>query len=295
VTASAAIPYAAVQLAGNRSLDLSAPRVMGVINVTPDSFSDGGVHLDSAAAVAAALRMAQEGAAILDVGGESTRPGAPAVSEADELARVLPVIEALHRSGLTTPISIDTRKAAVAEAALAAGAVVVNDVTGLADPDMARVTAAAGAALVIGHIQGKPRTMQRAPTYEDVVADVHAALAAARQCAVDAGVAGGAILVDPGIGFGKTLEHNLTLLAHLDAFSDLGPVVVGVSRKSMLGALLSNRPVTGRLAGGLGAAVSAILGGARIIRTHDVLATADAVHVAWRIAQSNGGARVAVD
>jgi dihydropteroate synthase len=256
---------------------------MGVLNATPDSFSDGGRHLDPAAALASARAMVAAGAAVLDVGGESTRPGADPVSAADELGRVLPVIEALAAADLRVPISIDTRKASVAREAVAAGAALVNDVTGLADPEMAQVAAEAGAALVLGHIQGDPRTMQAAPIYDDVVSEVRAVLSAARDEALAAGLAPEQILVDPGIGFGKTLDHNLTLLTSLAAFADLGPVVVGVSRKSMLGALLDGRPTEQRLAGGLGAAVFAALGGARLVRTHDVAETVDALRVAWRL------------
>ncbi len=282
---------ASVPLPGGRRLDLTRPAVMGVLNVTPDSFSDGGRHLDRDRAVAAGLRMQAEGAAIIDVGGESTRPGAGAVSVAEERARVVPVIEALRAAGLDAPISIDTRKAEVAREAVAAGATVVNDVTGLADPAMAAVCAAAGAALVIGHIQGEPATMQRAPRYEDVVAEVADFLTAARDRAVAAGVDPAAVLVDPGIGFGKTLEHNLTLLRRLDRLAAVAPVVVGLSRKSFLGTLLGGRPVGERLHAGLGAAVTAALGGARVIRTHDVRATVDALTVAWEIAHGAQRAR----
>jgi len=288
---AAAEPAVRVPLLRGQRLDLSAPAVMGVLNVTPDSFSDGGSHLALDDALAAAERMRAEGAAVLDVGGESTRPGAAPVTTDDERRRVLPVIEALVGRGFDLPISIDTRKAAVARDALAAGATLVNDVTGLADPEMAAVAAAAGAAVVIGHIQGLPETMQRDPRYGDVVAEVHQFLAAARARALAAGVSAAAILVDPGIGFGKRLEHNLELIRRAGAFADLGPVVVGVSRKSFLGALLDERPVGARLAGGLGAAVVAAAAGARLVRTHDVLATRDALRVAWAIDPA-GGARV---
>lgn len=277
-----------VPLPGGRTLDLERPGVMGVINVTPDSFSDGGRHLAPQAAVEAGLRMVAEGAAVLDVGGESTRPGAATVPAAEETRRVLPVVEGLLAAGVDVPISIDTRKAAVAREALAAGAAIVNDISGLADPELAAAAAAAGAALILGHIQGVPESMQRDPSYGDVVAEVQAALAAAREQALAAGIPAGQILVDPGIGFGKTLQHNLTLLARLEALAPLGPLVVGISRKSMLGALLDERPVGERLAGGLGGAVCAALAGARLIRTHDVLPTVDALRVAWAIRAARG-------
>ncbi len=268
-------------LAGGRTLDLSRPIIMGVLNVTPDSFFDGGRHLQDP--VAHARRLVDEGAAIVDVGGESTRPGAAPVSEAEELARVLPVVEALVKAGLAT-ISIDTRRAGVARACLAAGAHLVNDVTGLGDPAMAGVVAAAGAALVLGHIQGSPETMQQAPRYADVVGEVADFLAARRELALAAGVDPRAVLVDPGIGFGKTLAHNLQLLAALPRLAQVAPVVVGLSRKSSLGALLGGRPPEERLAAGLGGAVYCALRGASVIRTHDVRPTLDAVTVALAIA-----------
>lgn len=264
------------------ALDLSAPRVMGVLNVTPDSFSDGGEYLTLQTALARGLTLFEQGAAIVDVGGESTRPGARSVTPSEERARVLPVIEALRSALACGPISIDTRRASVASAALAVGASLVNDVSGLQDPAMAAVCAEHGAPLVIGHIQGQPETMQRDPSYADVVAEVYEALAAACERAVAAGVDPSALLVDPGIGFGKTQAHNLSLLANLDRFASLGPVVIGVSRKSLLGSL-TGRGVAERLAAGLGAAVSAALHGARLIRTHDVQQTHDALQVAWAI------------
>ncbi len=278
-----ATAHGTVPLSGGRRLDLSTPRVMGVLNATPDSFSDGGQHLEPCSAIAAALAMIADGAAILDVGGESTRPGAAPVSADEELDRVLPVIEGLVSAGVEVPISIDTRKASVAKAALAAGCSIVNDISGLADPAMAATAAAAGAALIVGHIQGLPESMQTDPSYSDVLAEVHGFLSAARATALAAGVRSDALLVDPGIGFGKTLEHNLALLANLERFEDLGPVVVGLSRKSMLGALLGERPTDERLAAGLGGAVWSALAGARLIRTHDVRPTVDALHIAWSI------------
>ncbi|MGE0708325.1 MAG: dihydropteroate synthase [Planctomycetota bacterium] len=279
---SVALSSPALRLSGERSLDLTRPGVLAVLNVTPDSFSDGGAHLALADALAAARRMVAEGALALDVGGESTRPGAAPVSASDELARVLPVIEALAGEDLPVPLSIDTRKAVVADAALARGARIVNDVTGLGDPRMAAVVADHDAALILGHIQGDPRTMQRAPRYGSVVDEVYAALAAGCERAVSAGVAQDALAVDPGIGFGKTLQHNLALLGQLGRFTALAPVVVGISRKQLLGAL-TGRPTEERLAGGLGGAVACALGGARLIRAHDVAATVDALRVAWAI------------
>lgn len=263
-----------------RPIDLSQPRVMGVLNVTPDSFSDGGRFLSLDDAISQGLRLAEEGASVIDVGGESTRPGAASVAPAEEEARVLPALRALRAALPETPLSIDTRRARVAAAALAAGADLVNDVSGLSDEEMVAVCAAHGAPLVIGHIQGLPATMQRDPSYGDVVEEVYEFLARAADRARAGGVS--EVWVDPGIGFGKTPAHNLALLGHLGRFASLGPVVVGVSRKSLLGALLG-REVGERLAGGLGAAVWCALAGARLIRTHDVRATCDALGVAWAI------------
>ncbi|MCO5166852.1 MAG: dihydropteroate synthase [Planctomycetes bacterium] len=272
-------------LPGGRRLDLGRPVVMGVVNVTPDSFSDGGRIADP---VAHARALVAEGAAIIDVGGESTRPGAPPVPEDEERARVLPVIEALVRGGLGAPISVDTRKPGVARAALAAGAALVNDVSGLADPDMARVVADAGAAVIVMHMQGTPETMQVSPSYVDVVAEVADLLAERRARAVAAGVDPAAVLVDPGLGFGKTVDHNLALLRHLERLAEVGPLVVGLSRKSTLGHLLGGRPPEGRLFGGLGGAVWAALHGASVVRTHDVLPTVDALRVVSAIAAREG-------
>lgn len=275
---------APVPLPGGRRLDLRRPGVMGVVNVTPDSFSDGGRVADP---VAHARALAAEGAALIDIGGESTRPGAAPVSADEEQARVVPVIEALVRGGLEVPISIDTRKPAVARAALAAGAAIVNDVSGLADPAMVEVVAAASAAVVIMHMQGTPETMQAAPSYVDVVAEVAAFLAERRERAVRAGVDPAAVLLDPGLGFGKTVEHNLSLLRHLERLACLGPLVVGLSRKSTLGAALGGRPVEGRLHAGLGGAVWSALHGASLVRTHDVLPTVDALRVVAAIADAD--------
>jgi len=257
-----------------------SPQVMGVLNVTPDSFSDGGRFLALEAALAQGSALLEAGAAVLDVGGESTRPGAAPVEPSEEEARVVPVISGLRAAHPDAVISIDTRRASVARAALAAGADLVNDVSGLEDPDLLRVCATQAAPLILGHIQGQPDTMQRDPSYGDVVAEVCAAL----EAGVSAARAGGVpeLLVDPGIGFGKTSEHNLALLANLARLRELAPVVIGVSRKSLLGAL-TGRATDERLAGGLGAAVSVALAGVSLIRTHDVRESCDALRVAWAI------------
>ena len=262
----------------SRVLDLGAPVVMGVLNVTPDSFSDGGRHATVAAAVARAREMLDEGAAIIDVGGDSTRPGAAAVGEAEELARVLPVIERLRRE-LDCLISIDTMKPGVMRAACAAGADMINDVMALRAPGALAVARDAGAAVCLMHMQGEPRTMQQAPAYLDVVEDVAAFLRERAQACLDAGIARERLVVDPGFGFGKTLDHNLALLGGIDVIAELGlPVLVGVSRKSLLGTL-TGQPPEGRLAAGLAAAALAVWQGARIVRTHDVRATMDALKV----------------
>jgi dihydropteroate synthase len=244
--------------------------VMGVINVTPDSFSDGGRYLDHRAAVAHGLRLAAEGADLLDVGGESTRPGAAYVEEPEELARVLPVIESLAQA-TDVPISIDTRKARVAQAALAAGAAIVNDVSaGRDDPDLLGVAAEAKAPLVLMHMQGTPATMQLDPCYDDVVAEVDAFLADRCAAAEAAGVAHDALVVDPGIGFGKRDPHNYALLANLARFTRLGhPLLVGTSRKGFIGRALQ-LPVHDLVEGTAATVVWAVERGARIVRVHDV-------------------------
>ena len=246
------------------------PSVMGVVNVTPDSFSDGGVNLDPADAAASARRMLAEGAAIVDVGGESTRPGAEGVSADEELRRVVPVLEALEDE---VPVSIDTSKAEVARRALELGAELVNDVTALrSDPDLAGVVADSGAYLCLMHMQGEPRTMQLDPRYEDVVAEVAAFLEERLAAAVAAGIAEERVCLDPGIGFGKTVEHNFELIRRLDELTALGrPVLVGISRKSSLGRLLGDPDATtGSVAASVGAAVAAYERGATILRVHDV-------------------------
>jgi dihydropteroate synthase len=253
---------------------------MGVLNVTPDSFSDGGRYLAPAAAVAHAERMVAEGADMIDVGGESTRPGADPVSEQEELGRILPVLEQL-RTGREVPLSIDTSKAAVARAAIAAGAALVNDVTALqGDQSMAGVVAEAGVDVCLVHMKGEPRTMQEDPRYDDVVAEVRAFLERRLAFAVEAGISPDRIWLDPGIGFGKTLEHNLELIRRLREIVAIGrPVLVGASRKRFVGAL-TDRPEDQRLAGSLAAAVLAFERGASMLRVHDVAATKDALAVA---------------
>jgi dihydropteroate synthase len=265
--------------------------VMGVVNVTPDSFSDGGQHLERDAAVGHARALAEAGADLLDVGGESTRPGAAEVPAQVELERVLPVIEAL-RAATDVPLSIDTRKAEVARAALRAGAVLVNDVSGLGhDPALAIAVAEAGATLALMHIQGTPETMQADPRYDDVVAEVIERLAASIERATAAGVPRGRIWVDPGIGFGKTVGHNLFLLRHLAELRVLGaPVLVGTSRKRFLGAVAGGRPPDRRLAGSLASiAALAVLHGADVVRVHDVAEAKDALAVVDAIARAREG------
>jgi dihydropteroate synthase len=259
---------------------------MGVLNVTPDSFSDGGAFLDPAAAIAHGRQMVAEGADLVDVGGESTRPGAAPVAAAEELRRVMPALEGLAAAGV--PLSIDTSKATVARAATAAGAVLVNDVTALrGDPEMAGVVADSGADVCLMHMQGEPRTMQDDPRYGDVVSDVKAFLEDRLGFAVAAGIEEARVWLDPGIGFGKTLEHNVELVRRLDEIVALGrPVVVGVSRKRFLGAL-TGRDEAGRLAGGLAANVLAFERGAHMFRVHDVAPTREALAVA---AATVGGA-----
>jgi dihydropteroate synthase len=266
-------------------LELEAPVVMGVLNVTPDSFSDGGQFATVDAAVEHALRMVEEGAALIDVGGESTRPGAPLVSVETELDRVLPVIAAIVRR-TQVPVSIDTRKPEVMRAAVAAGASLINDVSALQFPGALEAAASSGAAVCLMHMQGDPGSMQTAPVYADVVREVHQFLAVRVLACNAAGIASDRLVLDPGIGFGKRLEHNLTLLAHLKDLHGGGlPVMVGVSRKSLFGKLLA-RGVADRLAGGLAVATAAVLAGAKIIRTHDVAATVDAVRVAVALKQA---------
>jgi dihydropteroate synthase len=263
----------------DKTLELSTPVVMGVLNVTPDSFSDGGQFFSADAAVAQGVRMAEEGAALIDVGGESTRPGAQAVSLEEELRRVIPVIERLRRA-TSAVISIDTSKPGVMRAAAAAGAGLVNDVRALQEPGALEAAVASGCAVCLVHMQGEPRTMQRAPRYGEVVSEVRAFLAARVARCRSAGLTAERLAVDPGFGFGKTVEHNLTLLRRLGELAADGlPVLVGLSRKSMLGTLTQRAPGE-RSCGSVALAVIAALNGARIIRAHDVAATLDALRVA---------------
>jgi dihydropteroate synthase len=251
---------------------------MGVLNVTPDSFSDGGNFFDTESAVAHARQMAEDGADCIDVGGESTRPGSDPVSEEEELRRVIPVIEGL-KGDITIPISIDTYKPRVAREALQAGASIINDVTGLTNPEMLAVAADAHVPVVVMHMQGQPKTMQENPVYGDVVADIMSFFRERIAHAKDAGV--GDLILDPGIGFGKTLEHNLTILKRLGEFSTLGfPILVGASRKSFIGTLTGNLPASERLEGTLAASVIAVAYGASWVRVHDVKAHARALAVA---------------
>lgn len=264
------------------------PQIMGIVNVTPDSFSDGGRHADTAAAIAAGLRLAEEGADILDVGGESTRPGSEGVSEEEELARVIPVIEGLARQGLK--VSCDTRKAGVMRAALAAGASILNDVSALQhDPRSLAVVAAADCPVVLMHAQGDPRTMQLNPTYEDVALDVYDALEARIAACVAAGIARERLIADPGIGFGKTFRHNIDLLEQFTLFHGLGvPLLMGLSRKAFIGALTGARVPASRVCGSVGGALWSALNGAHILRVHDVKATAEALAVAWAAVDPDG-------
>ena len=262
-----------------RILQLDRPRVVGIVNVTPDSFSDGGEHASVEAAVAHGLQLAEEGADALDVGGESTRPGADAVGVEEELRRVIPVIERLARD-TSLPISIDTSKPEVMQAAVAAGAGMINDVRALRGEGALEVAAALGVPVVLMHMQGEPRSMQDAPRYDDVVAEVHRFLAERIFAAEMAGIAKKHIVVDPGFGFGKTSAHNLLLLAQLQRFTELGvPVLAGMSRKKTIGELTGRGDPRARVHGSVAAALIAARRGARLLRVHDVAATVDALKV----------------
>jgi dihydropteroate synthase len=272
---------------GGRTLDLSRPVVMGVLNVTPDSFSDGGRFFSPAAAIEQGMRMAAEGAAFIDVGGESTRPGADSVSEAEELRRVLPVIERL-RSATDVVISIDTSKPAVIRAAADAGAGLVNDVRALREPGALEAAATSGCAVCLMHMQGEPHTMQLAPHYQDVVGEVRSFLADRAAACRKGGIEAGRLVVDPGFGFGKNTGHNLTLLTRLaELVADGLPVLVGLSRKSMLGTLTGRQPGE-RVAGSVALAVIAALNGARIVRAHDVAPTVDALKLVGAVEGARG-------
>ena len=268
------------------TLTLEAPAVMGVLNVTPDSFSDGGRYAAAEAAIRHALRMVEEGAAIVDVGGESTRPGAAPVPEAEELDRVIPIIEAIRRES-DVPISIDTSKPAVMRAAVAAGANMINDVFALRAEGALEAAAELRKPVCLMHMRGEPRTMQDAPSYGDVVGEVAEFLEGRMRACADAGLGEDLIVIDPGFGFGKTPEHNIQLLANLRKLAAIGPpVLIGVSRKSTLGKI-TGRDVGGRLAAGLAAAVLAANAGASIIRVHDVAETVDALRIATTVMEQD--------
>jgi len=265
-----------------KSLDLSRPQVMGVLNITPDSFSDGGDFFTPEKAVQRALQMEAEGAAIIDIGGESTRPGAESVAEADEINRVVPVIEALQ-SRLEVPISIDTQKPGVMRAAIQAGAGFINDVNALQEPGALEAAAACGVPVCLMHMQGDPRTMQGDPQYGDIVDEVKTFLQQRMFVCEQAGIRSEQIVLDPGFGFGKTADHNLQLLARLEEFDRLGqPLVVGLSRKSMIGKLLGLE-VGERLPASIALAVLAVERGARLVRSHDVAATWQALQMSTAI------------
>ncbi len=267
---------------GGRRLDLRRPAIMGILNVTPDSFSDGGIFLARTNAIAHALRMVEEGADIIDIGGESTRPGAQSVSAQQEMDRVLPVIEALHRQ-VSVPISIDTSKPEVMRAAVAAGAGLINDVRALREDGALQTAAALKVPVCLMHMQGQPGTMQENPHYQSVVNEVAEYLQARLQAAQSAGIQVSNLVIDPGFGFGKTLEHNLELLRGLKELRRLGaPILVGLSRKSMIGKML-NLPVERRLHASVALALMALHNGADIVRVHDVAPTVEAVRT-WTAA-----------
>jgi len=268
-------------MCGRFRLDLARPLIMGVLNVTPDSFSDGGLYLSLDAAVDQARRMKAEGADLIDIGGESTRPGAQPVTAQEELRRVLPVLEAL--AGLEIPLSIDTRRPEVMRAALAAGADLINDVEALKSPEALPLVVDSGCAICLMHMQGDPRTMQDAPQYQDVFTEVSSFLNERTEFLLHAGVSAQRILIDPGFGFGKTLAQNLELLVRLGELSQSVaglPVLAGLSRKSMIGAL-TGKGADDRVAGSVAAALGAVVRGAAIVRVHDVAATRDAMAV-WQ-------------
>ncbi|MDF1700292.1 MAG: dihydropteroate synthase [Planctomycetota bacterium] len=259
-------------------------QIWGIVNVTPDSFSDGGRFLEAARAIAHGEALAADGAHVLDIGGESTRPGAAPVGHAEEIDRVVPVLEGLAAALPEMILSIDTRHAAVADAALGAGATIVNDVSGAADPAMLDVVARHGAGLVLMHMRGTPETMQSEPAYDDVTAEVAAYLEARAHAALAAGVDAARVWIDPGIGFGKTLDHNLTLLRDLEAFVRMGrPVLLGASRKSFLGSLTGQTEAADRLAGSLACALRALEAGVAAVRVHDVRETRDILAVFTQI------------
>ena len=272
---------------GAHALALTSPLVMGIVNVTPDSFSDGGTNFDPRAALESARAMLAAGADIIDVGGESTRPGAETVTPQQELARVLPVVRALAESGAV--VSVDTRHPEVASACVASGVAVVNDISGFSDPAMVALAASGDAGLVVMHMKGDPRTMQDAPRYDDVVAEVAAYLKAQALMLEAAGVARERIALDPGIGFGKTTAHNLELLRRLGEIAALGyPVLVGASRKRFIGEITGVAEPRERLAGSLAAAIVAVDAGAAVVRVHDVAETVAALAIARAVRSGTG-------
>lgn len=272
-------------LSGGRELSLARPLVMGILNVTPDSFSDGGHFLAVDHAVGYAMKMVEEGADIIDVGGESTRPGAEPTSAAEEIQRVVPVIELIRKQS-PVPLSVDTYKAEVARAAVAAGADLINDISALRmDDQMAAVAGESGVPVVLMHMQGTPRTMQQNPSYNDCVEEVATFFSERMSYAVSRGIERHKLILDPGIGFGKRLEDNLALLKHLNRFTAFGlPILVGASRKSFITKVSGiERPASERLGGSLAAAVLAVVHGANIVRVHDVPQTVEAVRIAQAI------------
>lgn len=263
---------------GKFQLDLAQPRVMGIVNVTPDSFSDGGQYAATDLAVAHAQRLIAEGADILDIGGESTRPGAEPVSLQEELRRVIPVIEALSKV-TTVPLSIDTYKPQVMQAAIQVGVDMVNDIRALQETNALEIVANSNVGICLMHMQGLPQTMQLNPSYKDVVAEVQQFLAARVAACLAHGVSKNRIMLDPGFGFGKTKEHNIALIQHLDKLTDLGyPLLVGLSRKSVLGKIAGGDEQQ-RLHAGLAASVISVMKGAKVVRVHDVKATVDALKI----------------
>lgn len=271
------LSFVSILQAGKYQLGLSRPLIMGVVNITPDSFSDGGRLPTPEAALAHALNLREQGADIVDIGGESTRPGAALVDPEEEWRRISPVLDALVAADM--PVSVDTRKPEVMQAAIAAGAAMINDVGGLRVPGALEIVARGNTAVCLMHMQGEPQTMQERPAYGDVVAEVRAFLASRVEACEQVGISRDRIVVDPGFGFGKTLDHNLALLRHLDRLVELRiPVLVGVSRKTMLGAL-AGRPVDEREYAGVAANLLALARGARIVRVHNVAAMRDALSI----------------
>jgi dihydropteroate synthase len=277
-----------ITLPGGRVLRFgSIPLVMGIINVTPDSFSDGGLHLDPSRAIDAALAMQRDGAAVIDVGGESTRPGSAGVPLEAELCRVIPVIEGIRRRS-SMPISIDTTRPVVARAAVEAGADIINDVAGLRlDEEMAAVCRESGAAVILMHMRGEPRTMQETIAFADLVAEVGADLSSALARAVQSGIPREGIIIDPGIGFGKTFEQNLELLRHTAELATIAPLLVGASRKAFIGKLTGRPSGPSRMAGSLATVAAAAAGGAAMVRVHDVRETVDFLAVYERLLEKS--------